>query len=105
MRWEVHGDGAGRGGRTNGTGPAAGAVVVAMKLKVRVVRYGCPGRERWYADIDDADDRQPDDPYWYVAGCASQCEALAAACDRLVQLAALLSEGRQLERVSYPAAA
>src|SRR6266511_5342397 len=100
MRWEVHGDGGGRGGRTNGTGPAAGAVVVAMKLKVRVVRYGCPGRERWYADIDDADDRQPDDPYWYVAGCASQCEALSAACERLAEITELLADGRRPERVS-----
>ncbi|WP_328990260.1 hypothetical protein OG394_28885 [Kribbella sp. NBC_01245] len=33
-----------------------------MKLKVRVVHYRRQGLERWYADIDDADDRQPDDP-------------------------------------------
>jgi hypothetical protein len=71
-----------------------------MKLKVRVVRYGCPGHERWYADIDDADDRQPDDPYWYVAGCASQCDALDAACRRLVELARRLSAGDRLTRVS-----
>jgi len=71
-----------------------------MKLKVRVVRYGCPGRERWYADIDDAEDRQPDDPYWYVAGCVSQREALRAACERLAEIGELLAGGRRPERVS-----
>jgi hypothetical protein len=102
MRWKAHGDGGDRGGGTDGTRRAAEAVVVAMKLKVRVVRYGCPGRERWYADIDDADDRQPDDPYWYVAGCGTQREALSAACAHLAELS---SAGRMLERISYRAAA
>lgn len=75
-------------------------VVPHMKLKVRVVHYRCQGRDCWYADIDDADDRQPDDPYWYVAGCASQCDALDAACRRLVELARRLSAGDRLTRVS-----
>ena len=99
MQWEVHSGGGVRGGRTGGPGRGAAVVSDAMKLKVRVVRYGCPGRERWYADIDDAEDRQPDDPYWYVAGCASQCEALSAACERLAEITELLADGRRLERV------
>jgi hypothetical protein len=71
-----------------------------VKLKVRVVRYCCQGRACWYADIDDADDRQPDDPYWFVDGCRSQHAALAAACSRLAELDRLVAEGRRLYRVS-----
>jgi hypothetical protein len=58
-------------------------VVSGMKLKVRVVHYHCHGVDCWYADIDDADDRQPDDPYWYVDDCRTQSEALTAACTQL----------------------
>ena len=39
-----------------------------MNLRVRVVHYG---DQHWYADIDDADDPQPDDPFWYVDHCRS----------------------------------
>jgi NADH:ubiquinone oxidoreductase subunit B-like Fe-S oxidoreductase len=78
-----------------------------MKLKVRVVRYGCRGHEQWYADIDDADDRQPDDPYWYVDGCASQCEALEQACHQLIDMVHRATAGERLTRLSgaYPEAA
>ena len=51
-----------------------------MKLKVRVVHYR---PDCWYADIDDAEDRQPDDPYWYAEGCRTQAEAVALACRQL----------------------
>jgi hypothetical protein len=71
-----------------------------VKLRVRVVRYGCSGHEHWYADIDDADDRQPDDPYWYLDRCASQCDALYAACTKLAELEKLLAAGHRLTRVS-----
>jgi hypothetical protein len=71
-----------------------------MFLKVRVVRYGWTGHEHWYADIDDADDRQPDDPYWYLDHCASQCDALAAACAQLAELDRLVSAGHRPLRVS-----
>ncbi|MFF0265565.1 hypothetical protein [Kribbella sp. NPDC004536] len=64
-----------------------------MKLKVRVVHYR---RDCWYADIDDAEDRQPDDPYWY-ADCATQAEAIALAC---TQLAAFESTGTTPCRLS-----
>lgn len=83
-----------------GTGGARPGVVLAMKLRVRVVRYGWPGHEHWYADIDDADDRQPDDPYWYADDCTSQCDALQAACAKLAELDQLLASGRPLSRVS-----
>ncbi|TCC40960.1 hypothetical protein [Kribbella speibonae] len=55
-----------------------------MKLKVRVVHYR---HDCWYADIDDADDRQPDDPFWY-ADCRTQAEAIALACTELAALEA-----------------
>lgn len=77
-----------------------------MKLKVRVVHYRRQGLERWYADIDDADDRQPDDPYWYADGYASQCDALAAACSRLLELDQALAAGaipRRLSQLSHAA--
>jgi hypothetical protein len=64
-----------------------------MKLKVRVVQYR---RDCWYADIDDADDRQPDDPFWY-ADCRTQAEALTRAC---AALAALESPGAMPRRIS-----
>jgi hypothetical protein len=71
-----------------------------MKLKVRVVHYRCHGVDCWYADIDDADDRQPDDPYWYVDGCRTQAEALTAACTQLATLDQSVSAGAHATRVS-----
>lgn len=71
-----------------------------MKLKVRVVHYRCQGCDFWYADIDDAEDRQPDDPFWYADGCRSQAEAIALAC---TQLAAIDRAGTQPTRISEPA--
>ena len=56
-----------------------------MNLRVRVVHCG---NHRWYADIDDADDPQPDDPFWYVDNCRSQRDALEIACGQLRSLAA-----------------
>ncbi|WP_344194513.1 hypothetical protein [Kribbella karoonensis] len=53
-----------------------------MKLKVRVVHYR---HDCWYADIDDAEDRQPDDPFWY-ADCRTQAEAITLACAHLATL-------------------
>jgi hypothetical protein len=67
-----------------------------MNLRVRVVHCG---DRHWYADIDDADDRQPDDPYWYV-DCSSQREALNAACARLAELDQQLAAGQRLSRIS-----
>ena len=68
-----------------------------MKLKVRVVHYR---PDCWYADIDDADDRQPDDPYWYLDGCHSQPEAIALACSRLAALDQALAAGAVPHRLS-----
>lgn len=76
-----------------------------MKLKVRVVHYCHLGVERWYADIDDADDRQPDDPYWYVDGCRSQADALNAACTQLAAYDQSLAADIHLARLSASATA
>jgi hypothetical protein len=59
-----------------------------MNLRVRVVHCACAGEHHWYADIDDADDQQPDDPFWYVDRCRSQTEALRTACAQLLSLSA-----------------
>jgi len=67
-----------------------------MNLRVRVVHYG---DQHWYADIDDADDPQPDDPFWYVDRCRSQTQAIEVACAELRLLAGRLVRGDQLDRV------
>ncbi|MFB6725520.1 hypothetical protein ACFCV3_35400 [Kribbella sp. NPDC056345] len=73
-----------------------------MKLKVRVVHYR---EDSWYADIDDADDRQPDDPYWYADGCRTQAEAIRLACAQLAVLDQAVAAGIVLNRVSMSMAA
>jgi hypothetical protein len=75
-------------------------VLDRMKLKVRVVHYCRGGVDCWYADIDDADDRQPDDPYWYVDGCRTHAEALSAACAQLATLDQALASGAYPARLS-----
>ncbi len=76
-------------------------VLARMKLKVRVVHYYCRGGvDCWYADIDDADDRQPDDPYWYVDGCRTQADALSAACSQLAVFDQAIAAGAYPARLS-----
>jgi hypothetical protein len=70
-----------------------------MNLRVRVVHCACAGDYHWYADIDDTDDLQPDDPYWFVDRCGSQSEALELACHRLLELSADAVRGDSLTRV------
>ncbi|ONI69006.1 hypothetical protein BWI15_35535 [Kribbella sp. ALI-6-A] len=70
-----------------------------MNLRVRVVRCGCTGGRHWFADIDDADDPQPDDPFWYVDGCLSQSQALETACEQLLALSGRAHQGDELARV------
>lgn len=70
-----------------------------MNLRVRVVHCAYVGDPHWYADIDDADDPQPDDPFWYVDGCSTQTAALQTACDQLAVLASRLDQGCRLTRV------
>lgn len=67
-----------------------------MNLRVRVMNRG---DLRWYADIDDADDPQPDDPFWYVTNCRSQAQALETACTELRLMAGRLIRGDHLDRV------
>jgi hypothetical protein len=82
-----------------------GDVLDRMKLKVRVVHYRRGDVDCWYADIDDADDRQPDDPYWYVDGCRTQAEALSAACAQLATLDQAVASGAYPARLSGSLAA
>jgi hypothetical protein len=77
-------------------------VVWRMKLKVRVVHYRCQGCDFWYADIDDAEDRQPDDPFWYADGCRSHAEAIALACTQLAAIDHAIAAGAQPTRISEP---
>ena len=82
-----------------------GDVLDRMKLKVRVVHYHRGDVDCWYADIDDADDRQPDDPYWYVDGCRTQAEALSAACTQLATFDQVVASGAYPARLSGAMAA
>lgn len=77
-------------------------VIPRMKLKVRVVHYR---HDCWYADIDDADDRQPDDPYWYADGCRTQAEAIALACRQLAAFDQRVAAGALPSRISETVAA
>jgi hypothetical protein len=70
-----------------------------MNLRVRVVHCACAGDRHWYADIDDTDDPQPDDPYWFVDRCRSQSEALEIACHQLLELSGDPGRGDSLTRV------
>jgi hypothetical protein len=70
-----------------------------MNLRVRVVHCACAGDHHWYADIDDPDDPQPDDPFWFVDRCRSQSEALELACGQLHELSADAVRGDSLTRV------
>jgi hypothetical protein len=70
-----------------------------MNLRVRVVHCACAGESHWYADIDDSDDLQPDDSYWFVDRCRSQSEALELACAQLLELSSDAVRGDFLARV------
>ena len=72
-----------------------------MNLRVRVLHCG----NHWYADIDDADDPQPDDPFWYVDNCPSQTQALETACAELLMLSNRMYRGDYLYRVLEAAVA
>jgi hypothetical protein len=52
-----------------------------LHLHARIFRAGTT----WYADIDDSEDPQPEDPFWYGA-YTTQPAALAAACTRMAAL-------------------
>ncbi|MFK4082774.1 hypothetical protein ACI2LF_01580 [Kribbella sp. NPDC020789] len=67
-----------------------------MNLHVRVVHYG---DRHWYADIDDVDDPQPDNPFWYLDHCRSHAQALEAACAELIALSNRAHRGDHLHRV------
>ncbi|MEV0286137.1 MULTISPECIES: hypothetical protein [unclassified Kribbella] len=55
-----------------------------MNLRLHVHRTFTGG---WCADIDDDNDRQPDDPYWCVDQWPTLHAAIAAGCTQLAELA------------------
>jgi hypothetical protein len=57
----------------------------SVRLRIHIHRRPQGG---WCADIDDEQDRQPDDPYWFIGDCHSVAEAVTAACAELVVMAA-----------------
>ena len=67
-----------------------------MNLHVRVVHCG---DRHWYADIDDVDDPQPDNPFWYVDRCRTQAQALELACAELPDLTSRVRRGDLVHRV------
>ncbi|WP_371407753.1 hypothetical protein OHA10_19940 [Kribbella sp. NBC_00662] len=62
-----------------------------MKLRLHVhhTRFG-----GWCADIDDDNDRQPDDPYWCVDHWPTLEAALAAGCTELAKLVTIATPTR-----------
>jgi hypothetical protein len=52
-----------------------------LNLHARIFRTGTT----WYADIDDAGDPLPEDPYWYGL-YSTQPAAIEAACTRIATL-------------------
>jgi hypothetical protein len=52
-----------------------------LHLHARIFRTGTT----WYADIDDPEDPQPEDPFWY-GQYESQRAAIDAACARIAAL-------------------
>lgn len=72
-----------------------------MKLRLHVHHVRTGG---WCADIDDDNDRQPDDPYWCVDGWSSLESALAAGCAELARLAAT-TDAPRLSQAYEPALA
>ncbi|HET6738824.1 MAG TPA: hypothetical protein VFH76_07820 [Kribbella sp.] len=56
-----------------------------MKLRLHVHHVRAGG---WCADIDDDNDRQPDDPYWCVDAWPTLESALVAGCAELAKLVA-----------------
>ena len=55
-----------------------------MKLRLHVHHIRTGG---WCADIDDDNDRQPDDPYWCDDQWPTLQEAITAGCAQLAKLA------------------
>lgn len=57
----------------------------AVRLRIHIHRRPQGG---WCADIDDEQDRQPADPYWFIGDCRDVAEAVTAACAELAVMAA-----------------
>jgi hypothetical protein len=68
-----------------------------MKLRLHVHHAFTGG---WCADIDDDQDRQPDDPYWCVDQWPTLEDAITAGCHQLAKLSATLQTTHRLPRTS-----
>jgi hypothetical protein len=73
-----------------------------MKLRLHVHRAFTGG---WCADIDDDNDRQPDDPYWCVDQWQTLDDALTAGCAQLAALTTTNGVARVSEQYALQAAA
>jgi hypothetical protein len=72
-----------------------------MKLRLHVHRAFTGG---WCADIDDDNDRQPDDPYWCVDQWPTLHDALTAGCAQLAALTTIHGPSRVSEQYTLQAA-
>lgn len=54
----------------------------------------------WFADIDDENDRQCDDPYWAHSSCSSVKEAIDIGCYQLAQMQTQPEAVRRRGRIS-----
>jgi hypothetical protein len=73
---------------------AAGSQTLRLRLHVLRLPSG------WFADIDDENDRQCDDPYWAHSSCSSVKEAIGVGCCQLAQMQTELEAVRRRGRVS-----
>ena len=69
----------------NGTVAIRLGTIPGLHLHARVFHCEGPPGTSWYVDIDDLDDAQPDDPFWY-GYFATQPAAIDAACSLLRHL-------------------
>jgi hypothetical protein len=73
----------------------------SSRLHVRIFHCDGPPGAPWYADIDDPDDQQPDDPFW-CGYFPTQPDAVEAACDLLETLSHDPAPLRLSEHLSTP---
>jgi hypothetical protein len=85
---------------TTVTTQSAGTELAPLRLRVHIIWYGNVQHPYWFVDIDDDDDRQPDDPYWCMSCCTCVEDALAAGCAQLAAMYEDLDAVRVAGRIS-----
>src|SRR5690349_6081023 len=71
-----------------------------IRLHARVFRYRAASpNSRWYVDVDDMDDQQPDDPIWF-GYFETHSAAVEAACEKIASLKSGQAADRPASRVS-----